>query len=106
MATAGHEHVYVYYRQCGDAAAAHVAVAALFADIEAQTGVSGRLLVRRDDDQTWMEVYEPVTQSAAFLRLLAERVRQHGLSAYAAGTRRTVERFVAAPPPARTRSSP
>src|SRR5262249_18433067 len=41
---AGPAHLYVYYHVAGDAAAAHAVVAALFAAVEAKTGVIGRLL--------------------------------------------------------------
>jgi hypothetical protein len=90
------EHIYVYYRLQGDADAARAAVGALFADLEAQTGVCGRLLARSDDPQTWMEVYEPVPQAADFICALAQAEQRHGLPAHAADAQRHVERFVAA----------
>jgi hypothetical protein len=95
LTTRGAEHIYVYYRLVGEAGAAHAAVAAVFADLEARTGISGRLLERREPPCTWMEVYEPVTQPAAFLRLLAAAVRRHGLAAFAADSGRALERFAA-----------
>ncbi len=99
MTARGAMHVYVYYRVARDSAAARAAVAALFADIERATGVAGRLLARADDPRTWMEVYEPVTQVAAFGRALAAAVRSHQAAALAEGGQRHVERFAA--PPAR-----
>jgi hypothetical protein len=99
------EHIYVYYRRRGDAMAARAAVGALFADIESRTGVSGRLLARGDDaeTETWMEIYEPVTRPATFLRLLAARVQRLGLPEFAADGRRNLERFVAVDPIVRAR---
>jgi hypothetical protein len=90
------EHVYVYYRQRGERAAAHAAVAALFADLEAETGVAGRLLERADGSGTWLEVYEPVADSGRFLRDLATGVARHRVERYAVDGRRVIERFVAA----------
>jgi hypothetical protein len=96
MAAPGPEHVYVYYRLTGNPAAARAAVAALLADVEARTGVGGRLLERRGPPRTWLEVYEPVERPAAFLRVLAAAVRRHGVAAHAADSRRVIERFAAA----------
>ncbi|MBK9704283.1 MAG: DUF4936 family protein [Betaproteobacteria bacterium] len=87
------EHVYVYYRLQGDPSAARAAVARLFADVEARTGIGGRLLERHDAPRTWMEVYEPVPRPATFLRLLDAAVRRHGLAAFAVDARRATERF-------------
>jgi Domain of unknown function (DUF4936) len=97
MVTARPGHLYVYYRVVRDSAAARAAVAALFADVEARTGVAGRLLARADDPATWMEVYEPVARPAAFARLLAARARRHGVEALARDGRH-VEHFRALPP--------
>jgi hypothetical protein len=90
------EHVFVYYRRVGNVAAARAAVGALFTDIEAKSGVAGRLFERRDAADTWLEVYEPVVSGAAFMRLLAACVQRHGVAAHAEGGRRLSERFVAA----------
>ncbi len=42
-------HYYVYYRVSGNPAVARATVGALIADVEARTGVAGRLLARCDD---------------------------------------------------------
>jgi hypothetical protein len=101
VAVAVPAHCYVYYRVTGDARAARAAVAAMMADLEARTGVAGRLLVRADDPSTWMEVYEPVPHPAAFGRALAACVRRHGVAAFACDGQRHVERFRAWPGPRR-----
>ena len=90
------EHVYVYYRLAGDAGAARAAVARVFADVEARTGVAGRLLERRLPPRTWLEVYEPVSAPAAFLRVLSAAVRRQRATDHAVDGRRVVERFAAA----------
>jgi hypothetical protein len=81
---------YVYYRV--DPARLdelRVAIEALFRVIERATGVRGRWMHRRDDPTTYMEVYEGVTDGAAFDALLERETAGLGL------VRRT-ERFVCA----------
>jgi len=46
------------------------AVTQVIAAIAADTGVTGKLLVQRDDAQLWMEIYEPVDDADEFERLL------------------------------------
>jgi hypothetical protein len=91
-------HFYVYYRITADTAAARATIGALMADVEARTGVSGRLLARSDDPSTWMEIYEPVGDPGAFARTLAACVRTRAAAAVAADEIRTVERFSALGP--------
>ena len=97
MVASAPTHCYVYYRVTRDTPSARAAVAAMFADVEARTGVAGRLLARADDPSTWMEIYEPVAHPAAFARVLAACVRRHGVEAFARDGRRHVERFRALP---------
>lgn len=92
-------HVYVWYRVVADPAAARATVRALFADVESRTGVCGRLLARRDDPSTWMEVYEPVARAGAFARTLAACVRRHDAAAVAENGERHCECFAAARAP-------
>ena len=46
----------------------------VFQDVAHETGVAGRLMRRRDDPGTWMEVYEGVADVAAFEASLAASV--------------------------------
>jgi hypothetical protein len=91
----------VYYRVGADTAAARATIGALMTDVEARTGISGRLLARCDDPSTWMEVYEPVGDARAFARELAALVATHGAMAVALDGKRHVERFAAPAPLAR-----
>lgn len=78
---------YVYYKV--DAARAkelRAQVKALLAVIEKQAGVRGRWMRRRDDPSTYMEVYEGVTDQAAFEALLEREGAKLGLP-------RKLERF-------------
>lgn len=93
MTARGASHVYVYYRVVADTADARAAVAGLLGAVEAKTGVTGRLLARCDDPATWMEVYEPVANPAAFARTLDAMVRRLGLAAVAADGVRHTECF-------------
>ena len=79
---------YVYYRV--DAArfdVVRLSVQKLLKTIESETGIRGRWMRRRDDPSTCMEVYEGVTDDAAFEALLARESATLGLE-------RRIERFV------------
>lgn len=88
-------HYYVWYRLDADAAHARATIDAMLADVFLRAGVQGRVLVRRDDPRTWMEIYEHVADTAAFERQLADAVVRHGASALADATGRHVEAFIA-----------
>ena len=66
--------LYIYYRIHGNFLPFQQASARLMADIHEKIGIKGRLLQRRDDALTWMEIYEPVTDSAALQQVLAAAV--------------------------------
>jgi hypothetical protein len=89
----GATHFYVWYTVRGDLVAAVATIGALTAAIEERTGVAGRLLVRRDDPSTWMEIYENVTDERTFERVLAELTREHDALALTDDGKRHVERF-------------
>jgi quinol monooxygenase YgiN len=81
---------YVYYKVAPDRVAGlRPSVQRLFDKIEAELGVRGRWMRRRDDPTTYMEVYENVKDEQAFEALLARE-------APALGPERRVERFVQA----------
>jgi hypothetical protein len=61
----------------------------LFALLERECGVRGRWMHRRDDPNTYMEVYEGVKDEAAFERLLEREGAKLGMQ-------RRLERFVCA----------
>ncbi len=64
-------------------------VEALFDRVEKQCGIRGRWMRRRDDPATYMEVYEGVTDEAAFESLLEREGAKLGVA-------RRLERFVCA----------
>lgn len=73
---------YVYYRvPTENAKRARAAVGALQRQLTSVTGIGGRLLRRRDDETTWMEIYENVADSVRFEAEFAKLVEHHGLAA-------------------------
>lgn len=86
---------YIYYRvPAGNAARTRKAVGALQRELSAATGIDGRLLRRRDDETTWMEIYDGVPDGTRFESKLAELVERHGiLTLLAPGSSRKQEVF-------------
>jgi len=86
---------YIYYRVPRESAQrARTAVEALQRELSQATGISGRLLRRRDDETTWMEIYESVPDGAGFEAKLAELAERHGVLAWLApGSSRKQEVF-------------
>ena len=86
---------YVYYKVPREnAERARASVERVQSELAASTGVRGRLLRRRDDDTTWMEVYEDVHDAARLESELAALVRRHGVAALLApGSARKQEIF-------------
>ena len=73
---------YIYYRVPAlNAERARAAVNALQRELSDITGIGGRLLRRRDDETTWMEIYENVSDSARFEAEIAGLVERHGVAA-------------------------
>jgi hypothetical protein len=76
---------YVYYRvPARNAERARAAVASLQRDLAGATGIGGKVLRRRDDESTWMEIYEGVEDEPRFEAALAELVERHGVEALVA----------------------
>ncbi|MFC3531044.1 DUF4936 family protein [Vogesella facilis] len=73
--------LYIYYRVDGNFLPAQQQANALLAEIQQKTGIAGRLLRRRDDAQTWMEIYEPIGDAAAFGAALQAAVARQPLLA-------------------------
>lgn len=86
---------YIYYRvPPGKASLARAAVDALQRELSATTGVAGRTLRRRDDETTWMEIYEDVADGPRFEAALTGLVERHGIPALLApGSSRKQEVF-------------
>ncbi|MFO7190606.1 MAG: DUF4936 family protein [Pseudomonadota bacterium] len=91
---------YIYYRAAtANGERLQTAVRQMQDAVRAATGVAGRLLRRRDDPQTWMEVYEGVSDTARFESALSEAAATHKLDTLLESPR-VIERFVPATDPA------
>jgi hypothetical protein len=73
---------YVYYTVPREnAERARAAVESVQRELAASTGVHGRLLRRRDDETTWMEIYEDVRDAGRLEAALEALAKKHGLAA-------------------------
>jgi hypothetical protein len=88
-------HYYVWYRVAGDFVEARAAVAAVVRDVSLNSGVAGRVLVRRDDPRTWLEIYENVFDAQRFEHALTTASLRHEVARFAENGQRHVEPFVA-----------
>jgi len=86
---------YVYYRvPAENVDRARAAVESIQRELSGVSGVTGRLLRRRDDASTWMEVYEKVPDAARFEAQLSALVERHALAALLVpGSSRKLEVF-------------
>ena len=87
--------LFVYYRIAADCdpQAARQAVRAMQADLPGAG--SARLMTRRDDPLTWMEIYPDLDDSGHFEAALEAAWRQHGLQRLlGSGSERHMERFI------------
>lgn len=65
---------YIYYRVARPLEA-QALVRHLQAALRTETGIAGRLLRKRDDGSTWMEIYEGVVDAGPFEQCLAATVQ-------------------------------
>jgi hypothetical protein len=94
--TAPAEWAYFIYYRLEEGTEGGAPWSALFREVEAATGITGRLYGPAPDGRTWMEVYEPVPAEnrAAFEEALAAALERTGLNQrLAGGETRHVERF-------------
>jgi Domain of unknown function (DUF4936) len=88
--------VYIYYRvAAAQQAAAREAVGALQAALAAHSGIQGRLLRRTEDAETWMEIYEPLSELDAFLAQLHSAEQAVEIAALIQDGKRHLESFQA-----------
>jgi hypothetical protein len=87
---------YIYYRvPLEQAEPAKRLVAKLQRELLERTGVHGRLMRRRDDPATWMEIYEDVPDEKSFETALSQVLQGSGFSdVLVPGSQRITETFV------------
>ena len=72
---------YIYYRVAAGAhALAHERVGVLLERVRRESGVHGRVLRKRGEDNLWMEIYEAVPDEAAFAVSLDAGVQELALN--------------------------
>ena len=84
---------YIYYR-VAQPAQAQTLVRQIQAALKEKTGIQGRLLSKRDDPSTWMEIYEDVGDVDTFEQTLSAALQATNFTAVliTGGVRHT-ERF-------------
>ncbi len=89
------QHFYVYYRiRTAAVEAARAAVTGMQLELARVSGVQGRIVMRRDEPELWMEIYENVLDPESFETLLAGLAGTTALqTCLAEGCVRTVECF-------------
>jgi len=88
---------FVYYRLAPSHAAEITGIAdTIFRQVHGATGISGRLMRRDDSSDTWMEIYENVSDKTVFEAALAQAVHDTRFdSLLRDGSGRHIERFAA-----------
>ena len=71
---------YIYYR-VAQPDEAQMLVQRIQAELKDKTGIDGRLLRKRDDPLTWMEIYEGVADAGSFELCLSAAVRAANFAA-------------------------
>lgn len=88
-------HYYIYYRVKDDDAETETQIRAMQARLACRSNINGRLLKRRNDSSTWMEIYENVADSIHFEHQLARTVSEFDVDMFlASGGQRVIECFV------------
>jgi hypothetical protein len=78
---------YVWYRVRADERETETVIRYMMARLACRSGVTGRLLKKREEARLWMEVYEGVADPAAFERLLAQAVAEFDVEMFCADSR-------------------
>ena len=81
-------HYYIYYRVSEkDALEAETLVRSMMARLGCRSGITGRLLKKRDEPGLWMEIYENVNDPQRFERLLDQAVDEFDIGMLIDGMR-------------------
>jgi hypothetical protein len=81
---------YIYYKvPAAESQNIRAAAEELQRGLASKTGVRGRLMCRRDEPQTWMEIYEDVPDIDAFERALDAELKRVKFAELLGGARHT-----------------
>lgn len=83
----------VWYRVSADGPDTETVLRSMMARLACRTGITGRLMKKRDEPRLWMEVYQGIVDAGAFESRLAQAVDEYDVGMFVAGERR-VECFV------------
>lgn len=83
----------VWYRVTDDGPDTETVLRSMMARLACRTGISGRLMKKRDEPRLWMEVYQGIVDADAFESRLAQAVDEYDVDMFVAGERR-VECFI------------
>lgn len=80
---------FVWYRVNRNDRDTETALRSMMARLACRSGVSGRLLKKRDEPGLWMEIYADVADSLRFEHLLRQAVDEFDVEMFIDGARRT-----------------
>ena len=86
----------VWYRVTDDGPDTETVLRSMMARLACRTGITGRLMKKRDEPGLWMEVYQGIADAVAFESRLTQAVDEYDVDMFVADERR-VECFVEAP---------
>ena len=82
-------HYYIYYKVISDDLETEHHIRNVQARLACRSGHAGKLLKRRDDPLTWMEVYEQINDTATFEQHLARVLAELDVAMFINGDRIT-----------------
>jgi adenylate kinase family enzyme len=80
---------FVWYRVQHDDRDTETAIRSMMSRLACRSGVSGRLLKKREEAGLWMEIYLDVTDAVIFERLLQQAVDEYDVEMFIDGKRCT-----------------
>lgn len=80
---------FVWYRVNQANSDTETAIRSMIARLSCRSGVSGRLLKKRDEPRLWMETYPDVADTARFEHLLRQAVDEYDVEMFIDGNRCT-----------------
>lgn len=80
---------FVWYRVQRDDHDTETTIRSMMTRLACRTGVSGRLMKKRDEPRLWMETYSDVTDSVTFEHLLQQAVDEYDVDMFIDGKRCT-----------------
>lgn len=80
---------FVWYRVNREDGETESVIRAMLGRVACRSGISGRLLKKREQPSLWMEIYADVADATRFERLLAQAVDEFDVEMFIDGERQT-----------------